>query len=581
MLLGSIDKFLILVIGFFSLICFLTGKNITAFDFPATDMGAFLERFANQNFLPNDFFTNTSSLPNPRYIFGYFVAYLAKFFGVGWYEIFFFLKVFFIILNPILGYLMVISFFKKYFRDDFNMNDKQINNLNNHNSVLEDFFTIHLSKLCKFLTAGLIIYFLSNVNKFAVAWWPNIYFFVSAQTCSFFLAMLAIVIWNLNITNFWNFLAILFFILASLFHPSVGLCFFIFRIIFNFVLINDLSLKDFVFKTLREFILIIILPFLIIYLAFKPESTISTAEFIDIYVVQRHAGHYLFSKFESLDGNLWYFVFIKINLIFLATAIIGFIKKDRVIFQAGILAFLFYAGSIFLQYFFISVYPLKIIALIGPSRFTIAGFWMVICCILTIIVRSNDLICNYFKIVKQSLKNIELGYKYFKTVKKKLKKLEINHKCLKSLKILNLFFLKLSVKKLLLLGLLINFLTFKIFLDQPFIKVDRDTNGMVSWINNNIEDDAIFLTNDFQVEITLLCKKSTIASGFVFREDFFKESEQRDLLTKNFQKMSRAELLENKAKYHFNYLIFNKKLPHNFTKDKAIYSNEKFEIYKI
>ena len=68
-----------MVIGFFSLICFLTGKNITAFDWPATDMGAFLERFANQNFLPNDFFTNTSSLPNPRYIFGYFVAYLAKF----------------------------------------------------------------------------------------------------------------------------------------------------------------------------------------------------------------------------------------------------------------------------------------------------------------------------------------------------------------------------------------------------------------------------------------------------------------------------------------------------------------------
>ena len=45
--------------------------------------------------------------------------------------------------------------------------------------------------------------------------------------------------------------------------------------------------------------------------------------------------------------------------------------------------------------------------------------------------------------------------------------------------------------------------------------------------------------------------------------------------------MSSSELLENKAKYHFNYLIINKKLPHNFKKYKAIYSNEKFEIYKI
>jgi len=95
--------------------------------------------------------------------------------------------------------------------------------------------------------------------------------------------------------------------------------------------------------------------------------------------------------------------------------------------------------------------------------------------------------------------------------------------------------LKLSFKKLL-LGLLINFLTFKISLDQPFIKADRDSNGIGSWINKNIDNDAIFLTNDFRVEISSLCKKSSLALRICFLLNFFKESWQRDFLNKNFKK---------------------------------------------
>jgi hypothetical protein len=67
-------------------------KGGSAFEWPALDMGPFLERTFHPDFIPNDFFTNTSSDISPRQIYGYFVVGMAKMLNTDLYGIFFLIE---------------------------------------------------------------------------------------------------------------------------------------------------------------------------------------------------------------------------------------------------------------------------------------------------------------------------------------------------------------------------------------------------------------------------------------------------------------------------------------------------------
>jgi len=528
-----LDKSIVCIIGFYSLFLLLAGNYVTIFNSPDIDMVVFYERFANPNFLPNDFHTNAISTPNPRLIFGYFIGYLTKIFSCEWYKIYFFIKVFFVIFNPIFVHQMIVSFFRNQSKDNL--------------------------ILIKLISAVMIIYLLGDVYRYSVAFWPAMIFFVSAQTVSFLFGVIAILI--LNNHSFqkkysWLFnFGVLFFIVSIFFHPTVGLIFFIFYVVFNYAINNQIKLK----QNLIYFLAIIVLPYLVLYLSFTSKISLSAEKFIEIYVLYKwHFMHYLPSKFGSLTRDSWLVVFLKINFVFAIALLVGIFKKDWQIIKTSLLSILIFCGSVILQYIGVELFKIKFIALLGPSRFLLLGYWMATLCVILLIVKNT---------------------KYLK--KHKL----INNRLTKILfdKISNLNFRKQKYlfSKTFAMFFFVNILFFIIALDDPFAKYDKGSLGMFSWIKNNIEEDAIILTDHYSHTIPILAKRASISAGFIFNEDFFEELSQREKLINQMKSLSKEQLQEFSKKFKFNYIIFYNSDNHQLKKEKPVYKNEKFVIYKI
>jgi hypothetical protein len=127
----------------------------------------------------------------------------------------------------------------------------------------------------------------------------------------------------------------------------------------------------------------------------------------------------------------------------------------------------------------------------------------------------------------------------------------------------------------------VNIIIFIIALDDPFVRFDEYSSGMFSWIKNNVEEDAIILTDNFEVDIPILAKRSTLSSGFPFNEDFFEEFHQREKIINEMKMLNKKQLQEFSKKFKFNYVIFYKGDKHQLIKEKPIYTNKYYLIYKI
>ena len=127
----------------------------------------------------------------------------------------------------------------------------------------------------------------------------------------------------------------------------------------------------------------------------------------------------------------------------------------------------------------------------------------------------------------------------------------------------------------------LNILFYTTALDDPFAEFDKRSSGMFTWIKNNIEKDAIILTDYYSLTIPILAKRSSISAGFTFNEDFFEELSQRENLINQMKTLSKKQLREFSKKIKFNYIIFFIYDQHQLKKEKPVYKNEKFVIYKI
>jgi len=532
----NLDKFLVCIIGIYSLLIFLASGQVSATAYPDSDMGTFLERFVDPNFLPHDFYTNSTSSPNPRFIFGYFVGYLAKIFFTNWYKVFFFIKVSLILFNPIFAYLMIVSFFR---------------NQSKNNQVF-----------IKLIAGIMVIYLLRDPYKYSVAYWSPLYFYVSAQTISFLFGVVAIFLLNnhnsLNHLRKYSrisILGVIFFIASTFMHPTIGIIFFTFYVLFNYAINNQLKLKE----NSLYFLIIIVLPFLILYLSFVSKNPLPVEKFIEIYAFSKmHIMHYSPRNFSSLTSDSWLTVFMKINFVFYITLVIGIIKKDLKIIKIALLSMLIFCGSAILQYLGIELFKIKIIAVIGPSRAFILGYWMAVLCIIALFVRSSESLKKYKVIVNNATKLIFNKF-YNMNIKKQ----------------------SFLFAKTMAFFVFVNIIIFIIALDDPFVRFDEYSSGMFSWIKNNVEEDAIILTDNFEVDIPILAKRSTLSSGFPFNEDFFEEFHQREKIINEMKMLNKKQLQEFSKKFKFNYVIFYKGDKHQLIKEKPIYTNKYYLIYKI
>ena len=405
--------------------CYVCCKeNLTAFEWLTLDMGPFWERQINPNFLRNDFFTNASSDVNPRHFLGHFVLLLVRLLDVSWYEVVYFLKLFFLILFPPVLYKA----------------------LANCTLFLTNKTQMEIApKLILALGCGVLLHHQWLLLPLSIATWRMIIFQMIPSTASFFLSLIAFCAIGEKRLGFASARFLLWF-LAVLFHPTVALFSFTFYslILFYHQYIHKKFSRKYVLVWIREGVAFLFGLGVIFVFYRDGSASISTKEFIETYVLLGHPHHYDIYRFARtmIKYNWWdtggiaalcflclalvlknfscgkkYYIpqiflflsgiaifcqwFYFYNLSFKSIATIGpawwdsigiisicFLCLSLILKKSGgkifwlpliLLVVIFIA--VFCQWFFIHIVPLKLMAVLGPVRYTFLSYYQILLCL--------------------------------------------------------------------------------------------------------------------------------------------------------------------------------------------------------
>ncbi len=505
-------------LGIYSLLIFLFKKNLlTAFDWPATDMFAFFERSFDATFLKNDFFTNASMLLSLRQVFGNVIIFVSEIFQCNWYQTIFVLKVIFISALPVLIYYALLKLVRVNFSDNLDQKSDFIAQI----SILIFIFLI-----------------LKNNILLSIAWWPSIIFFVAPQTLAFFLGFLGSLIYASNYKNNLRFSSIIAFALATAIHFTISISAIVFTAIF--------CCKD--KKSSQDFLLILVggflLPALLIYSFFSEASNLSNQEFIDIYI-GLHSHHYLVSKFANFKNYSWLYHFAIINIALLLGLLLGIKKNNRQLIIVSALSFFSYVGCVLVQYLAV-VFAIKYLVMIGSSRYSMYGYWM---------------LAGVSAISSQYL-NLKIGQNFYKVFEKKV--------------LAQVLFVTLTI---------VSIYTAVFFVDNPS---ESRANEMTKWIQDNSDENAVFATSEtLSLDVTLVAKRAVLQGpGFPFNENSFEENYNRknDLYGQEvaFDSLSREDFLNLAAKYDFQYLIIKTAAMDNDMKEiNPVFQGNEYSIYMV
>lgn len=505
-------------------------KEQTAYEWPSIDMMVFFKRHSDSCFLINDFFTNSiSNEPNPRWIFGYFIIFLAEFFNVDWYVISYSLKVILVVATPILYYLTIFAILKKY------LNEKQLKNV----QIL-------------LTTAVLMVIYPPFSGLFSIAWWKPYFIQSSPQNLSLAVGLLAIlyVEYGSKITIL---ISVLLFAISTIFHPAIGL----FSLLF-YILIT----LPFIFEEYKKYLSLFfggfLIPAIIIIIIFKPSAPLDSLNFINIYAIENHSSHYHLSNFGTHTPFSWIYSFI-LMLLLLIIPILYFYKiKANKYFNLSVTFISFFLFIVLLQYIFIDIFPNKIIASIGPVRFSQFIYYMIV--LSWILMFSNLTFLNKF--------NFEFRYPKI------------------------------------LISLLISFIF------SGIILIDNPKKNIIS---NNIDlyhfleftpKNAVFgvFFGEYMVDIPNIGHRAVfIGNGFPFNESFFLEFQRktnllygsrkaRDSMGGSWEGEKSANFYRNlkpndfikiSKNYRLDFVIIETKFSKNFKNFTPVFENSKIKIYKV
>lgn len=322
-------------------------RDPTAFEFPAVDMGCFFERQQDPAFLPHDYFTNSVSQPNPRYVFGFLVLGVAKLLGTDWYGAYFAIRCLLTVTMPMLWYLALWGMIRPRLASD-------------------------RAELVVLLALGMAILMVmrKDVNGwFSIAWWPPFFIYVAPHPLSIAVGLLAMVL-RTNYHRWAYRFSYLAWFWASLLHPSIGICLLVFYWLWAFrwslwgELLGDVACG-------------IVLPFGLLLALFRSDVTLPAAEFIYAYVHVAHPFHYQVSQFPSLTKYSWWVSFELILLLLLVGTWIARAVGDKRLARTAAGFALAYVGCVVLQYVATEVWLSKTVVVLGPTRFSCLGYYMV------------------------------------------------------------------------------------------------------------------------------------------------------------------------------------------------------------
>jgi hypothetical protein len=428
--------------------------------------------------LSSDFFSQCSLLPSPRHIFGYIVLALSYLFRTHWYDTLAFLHIIIAITLPAVIFL-ALNHITKYF------------------SPPSTWPAISVTQ-SMMVSAAILI---DSIPKFfTVAWWRPIDLLPTAHTFSMWIGMLSL--YFLNQKPKYSLILLGF----SLFiHPTVGLSFFIIQA-FIVSLLGE-------WENLKKLSVVTAVSMVLLLTTFAQTKVISASQFVRIYAYQRHAGHYIPSKFSSLFYNVdWRISFTSILLVL---AISWFYLKRSFSDRSSklvLLFTLFYAFSLFLQYLAVEIFPIRFIATLGPSRFLFWGYWF---CVIAI---SISIGAFWLKLSGKSYSTHLIVLDESKA-KVKAKPSQDTIWWMTYFILVTILFLWINSIK-----------------SDTLISVPSQRYGpMLSWISQNTPENSVFIVDanyyvysNLKVDIPIVTHRGIfVDNGFPFHEECIKEYSER------------------------------------------------------
>lgn len=503
------------IVAFFGLLSFLVGPS--AYTWGEQDMMPFLERSFNPEFLTNDFFTNASLSKSPRWIYGYFIASLSWISNIHWYKVLFVLKLMLSIIKPVLFYQVLVLIVRRYV-------DKT-----------------KIGKLSLIILICAILMIFTELKYYLyVAGWYNYDNPIHAYNLSIALSLFAIMLKERKTNGFPYYLVLIF--IATLMHPSMSLFLIAFYLIFLIPFVKN------EYKNMIKITSIWVITVLMIKLFFSSSTNLSALEFIQYYVLERHPHHYHVPSFMHRNGT-WTYYFILIIALFCVPLVYSIIKNKKRLRTAAFFALLCYSCSIFFQYFFIDIFPVKLIAYIGPSRFTTFGYWM-------LVVLWSIMISDFINGTTVNFPS--LGLRKFAIIISSL------------------------------------FLTGLIYLDNPnedrYLK-RKDYYDFISKTPKN----AVFQTYSSQLAVDLRIvgnRAVMIGKEFPFTEKYIKEYFERHSLiwgtsksknkdVKFYRNLKPEDFRRISKKFQLDYIIVEDKFSKQFRDIKPVWNNSNIRIYKV
>lgn len=333
-------------------ICLLNLKS-TAVTWPSSDNLPGVCRLLDAACLTNDFFTSASSGTSPRLPYVYFLSIITQIVDNGIGGGLALVKAFLLAFLPIAVSLFFFASVKTH--TERKGEEQWV-------ASPENIMAAVCAPLFVFLLQGKIGALLS------VAWWMPLYFDASAHNVSLLLTISGFLILWLGGKSLGA--AVVF--LGAVAHPVVGL----FSSVFSCILLCkfDSLRKDFRFVGIGFGASLVGAVFIKIF--FEAGGVMSAQDFVRIYVVEAHPAHYIPSQFGSLSKMPWMGSFAIVMAGLLSATIILF-KLNSAAWKNSFLAFLAYSSAVIAQFLFVEISQIKLIATLGPSRFTMFGAWFV------------------------------------------------------------------------------------------------------------------------------------------------------------------------------------------------------------